>query len=361
MASPERGGTGGFGMGMSSWNYALTQCRALVLYLRLSFWPHPLVLDYGDRVVLHASEVWPQGLLVLALLAATGFALWRRPALGFAGACFFAILGPSSSFLPLVTQTIAEHRMYLPLAAVLTVAVCGLQGVAAGKSAARPLAWALLAAAAALGCATVRRNEDYRSNVAIWTDAAAKLPNNPRAHDNLANALLEINRGPDAIEQYEAALRIDPNDVQAHYNLGNVLLESGRLSEAIGHYQAALRVAPAFVRAHDNLGTALLRAGRFPEAIEQFVAAVQSNPNHPAAHYNLANVLVRAGRLDAAIGEYESAVRLAPDMTDAHFNLATALAQAGRTREAIGQYEIVLRQNPADAEARRDLARLQGP
>ena len=364
LAAPGRGGTGGFGLGMSPWHYALTQCRALVLYLRLSFWPHPLILDYGDGVVRQLGAVWPQGLVVLALLAATGFALWRRPALGFAGACFFAILAPSSSFLPLVTQTIAEHRMYLPLAAVLAVAVCGLQ--AAGdalfqESASRPIAGALLAAALALGFATVRRNHDYRSGVSIWADTAAKLPGNPRAHDNLANALLEVNRRPEAIAEYETALRLDPHDVQAHYNLGNELLASGQLAGAIEHYEAALRAFPSFVLAHDNLGDALLREGRLSEAIEQYALAVQSNPAHPGAHYNLANALAKAGRLPAALGEYQAALRLAPDMADAHFNFAVALVRAGREREAMEQYRLVLRLNPTDAEARRNLDQLQGP
>src|SRR6185503_15360685 len=35
-----RGGSAGFNTGVSPWTYALTQCRAIVLYLGLSFWPH---------------------------------------------------------------------------------------------------------------------------------------------------------------------------------------------------------------------------------------------------------------------------------------------------------------------------------
>ena len=363
VVSPQRGGTGGFGMGMSSWHYALTQCRALVLYLRLSLWPHPLVLDYGDGVIRQLGEIWPQGLLVLALLAGTGIALWRKPGLGFVGAVFFALLAPSSSFLPLVTQTIAEHRMYLPLAAVLTLVVCGLQAAAApgGRNRALALTAGFVAAALGLAGATARRNEDFQSNLSIWADTAAKLPGNPRAHDNLANALLEANRTPEAVAQYRAALQLAPDDVQAHYNLGNVLLQAGDLPGAIAHYQAALRAAPAFDRALDNLGTAYLRAGRLPEALAAFAAAVAADPAYPSAHYNLANALARAGRLDAAIAEYRSAVRLAPGLTDAHFNLATALIQSGRTGEAMAEYEAVLRLNPADAEARADLARLRGP
>ena len=362
--SPKRGGTGGFGLGITPWHYALTQCRAIPHYLRLAFWPHPLILDYGDRAVAHLSEVLPSGLLLLVLLAATGVALWKRPVPGFAGACFFAILAPSSSFLPLVTQTIAEHRMYLPLAAVLTLAVCGLQRLrlrADPTAPVAPLVAFLLAAAVGLGWATGERNRDFRSAIAIWTTTAAQVPDNPRPHDNLANALLEVDQVPAAIAQYETALRIDPDDAQAHYNLGGVDLQAGRYAQAIGHYEAALRIAPAFSRAHDNLGTALLRVGRRPEAIGQFAAAVQFEPDNAGARYNLANALAQDGRVEAAIPQYLIAIHLRPDMANAHFNLAMALTQAGRATEAIGEYRTVLQLTPNDAEARANLARLQGP
>ena len=63
-----RGAAAGFGRGMSSWHYLLTQADALVIYLKLSLWPHPLVLDYGTGVVTSLGEVWWKGLLILALL-----------------------------------------------------------------------------------------------------------------------------------------------------------------------------------------------------------------------------------------------------------------------------------------------------
>jgi Tfp pilus assembly protein PilF len=362
IATPGRGATGGFGQGMSPWDYALTQCRAIVHYLRLSFWPHPLVLDYGNGLARHVGEVLPQGLLLILLLAGTVAALRYKPALGFAGACFFAILGPSSSFVPLTTQTMAEHRMYLPLAAVIAIVVCGLQAVVAAnvpKSKALPLGAAFLATAAAgFGLTTVERNRDYRSAVTLWTKTISQVPDNPRPHDNLADALLEVGRVPEAVAQYEAALRIDPNDAQAHYNLGGVLLDAGRTDEAILEYQAALRSAPNFSWARNNLGTALSRAGRFQEALEQYVLAVQADPAHAQARFNLANLLARGGRLDDAIVQYEAAVRLAPDMAAARFNLAQTLARVGRTGEAVAQLQILLRQNPGDTEARASLSRL---
>ena len=42
-----RGGTAGYGAHVGPWRYALAQCPAILHYLGLCFWPHPLVFDYG--------------------------------------------------------------------------------------------------------------------------------------------------------------------------------------------------------------------------------------------------------------------------------------------------------------------------
>ena len=59
----------GFGLGVTPWTYALTQCQAILLYLKLSIWPHPLVFDYGTEVVRDPALVIPCALLVVALAA----------------------------------------------------------------------------------------------------------------------------------------------------------------------------------------------------------------------------------------------------------------------------------------------------
>src|SRR4051812_33269445 len=59
----DRFGAAGFGLGITGWEYALTQCQAVVHYLALAFWPHPLVLDYGAPVVREFGDVWLQALL----------------------------------------------------------------------------------------------------------------------------------------------------------------------------------------------------------------------------------------------------------------------------------------------------------
>ena len=126
MGHGDRGGAGGFTSKLSWWSYLLTQAEGIVRYLKLCLWPHPLVLDYGTYVARNPAVIVPCFSFLAILVVATVAALRRWPVWGFVGVWFFAILAPSSSVLPLATQTLAEHRMYLPLAAVTTLAAAGL-------------------------------------------------------------------------------------------------------------------------------------------------------------------------------------------------------------------------------------------
>src|SRR5262245_33459333 len=114
----------GFGLrGWTPWPYLVTQAGVIARYLRLAIVPWPLVLDYGwPRATSVADVAVPAGMIV-GLLALTAWAFVRRMPIGFAGVWFFLTLAPTSSVIPIVTEVAAEHRMYLPLAAVLAVGV----------------------------------------------------------------------------------------------------------------------------------------------------------------------------------------------------------------------------------------------
>ncbi|HXC01197.1 MAG TPA: tetratricopeptide repeat protein [Opitutaceae bacterium] len=344
-----RGRTAGFGADITSWPYALTQFRAIVHYLQLSLWPHPLVLDYGTALATRASEIVPYAVIVLLLLAGTLFALWRRPALGFLGAWFFAILAPSSSIVPVVTQTMAEHRMYLPLIPVMVLIVLGLHALLGRRGTV-----ILLAMAAGLGCVTAQRNESYRSEMAIWSDTEGKCPDNMRAHYIVGDQLRLQGKSEEAITELQTAIRLEPRYAQAHNSLANLLEKiPGRLPEAISEYETAIRLKPDYAEAHYNLALAMADLpGRLPDEISEYEAAIRINPNLVEAHINLAATLSNLpGRMPEAIAEYETAVRLEPDLAKAQFQLGVALANSGRTADGIAHLEAAIRIQPDDVDA----------
>ena len=275
---------------LDPWRYAWTQCEVIVHYLRLSVWPYPLVFDYAWQLSGSMSSILPSAAIVLALLAGTLLALIRQQWAGFWGAWFFLILAPTSSVMP-IADVAFEHRMYLSLAAVVTVVViaghdlvayCGRR-VRAPENARGWLEAGLVGAViVALGLTTVRRNDDYRNAVAMWSDTVAKRPDNPRAHNNLGVALRKQGRTGEAMAQYAEAVRLKPDYVDARNNLGSVLVAAGRNEEAIAEFAEAVRVRPVFADAHSNLGSALMRAGRNEEGIAHLFAGGKPESRLPA-------------------------------------------------------------------------------
>jgi tetratricopeptide (TPR) repeat protein len=346
LGNSSRGGTAGFTTVVTPWHYLLTQCGAVVHYFQLTLWPNPLVFDYGTAEIASLGEVWWQAPLLLVLAAGTMVALWRRPVWGFLGAWFFAILAPSSSFVPVASQTMAEHRMYLPLAALVLLLVAG--GYAGlGR---RGL---VLGLAAVAGCValTLSRNLDYRTELSLWADTVAKYPANARAHNNLGLAEFKRGRTVEAIGHYEEAMRRGPRFSEPPYNLGLALAKLQRFPEAIASYERALALRPDYPEAHNNLGNALLAAGRSAEALGHYTEAVRLDPSFAEAHNNLGNLLLGSGRTIEALRHGEEALRLKPAYADAHYNTGNACAALGRHAEALKHYQEALRLRPDYAAA----------
>lgn len=377
-------------LGVSPVDYALSECRAIFIYLRLVLWPSPLVFDYGWSFVHRVAEAAPYAAVVSALVVATFIALWCRPQLGFFGAWFFLILAPTSSIVPIVQQPIAENRVYLPLAAAATLVVIALY-----RNFGRRSLLASVVLAGVLSAATWQRQDDYRSAISLWSDTIAKRPNNarahnnlgaaqlaahllpdaiahfetarqlqpdyPEAHNNLGAALIEAGHAADAIAPLETALRLNPNFADAHYNLGEARFQTGAAADAVACFERSLALKPDQAKAHNNLGVALLQLGRVPEALAHDQAALRLDPAFAAAHYNFGNALAQAGRAPEAIAEFETALRLDPTFVKAHNNLGVLLLRAGKISEAVARFETALHLQPDYAEARRNLTLAQTP
>jgi tetratricopeptide (TPR) repeat protein len=325
--------------------YALTQPGVILHYLRLAFWPDELCLDYGWKAAQVVGDILPGLVIVGGMLGLTVWGAYRNRPWAFAGIWTFLILAPTSSVIP-IADVAFEHRMYLPLAAVLTVALCALRKVKATSVLA-----IVLAAMVGLGWRTVERNKVYRTQVTIWTDTVAKRPENPRARVNLGNALCDEGRFAESVPHFEEALRLDAGYAQAHNNLGRALAMLDRTSEAAPRFRQALVLQPGYAEAHYNLGTALHRLGQRDEAVRQLREAVKLKPDYVDAWSNLGLVLTELGRLPEAMECFEKATALRPDFAEAYYNWGNALFAAGKFEEAAGRFEQTIRIRPAYAPA----------
>jgi Flp pilus assembly protein TadD len=307
---------------LGAWDYLKTQCSVILHYLRLCVWPSPLVIDYQDWPIAKGSvlTIVPAWVL-LALASATLWLLFKRPRAGFLGACFFIILAPSSSFVPIASEIVAERRMYLPLAAVVGLIVIG--GYFLVRQVLPQMAALILVGIVSVvfAAVTYQRNLDYRSELAIWEDGASKRPGNPRAHENLGLAFKAV----------------------------------GKDDEAMKHFQIALRLFPGYADAMSNVGALLGFKGRGAEAIPYFVNALKKNPKHVDARFNLAVARHGLGNLDEAEKGYRELLKDVPTHIGAHNNLAGIFLSRGKTAEAIAEWNEVLRLDPTHADARKNL------
>ena len=274
------------------WRYLLTQSAVVLHYLRLAFVPWPLVLDYSWTPPASAGEAALPFAVMSALAMLTAWGLRRRSPAAFAGACFFLILAPTSSVLPIVTEVAAEHRMYLPLASIVALVVAGAFA-SLRRSAGTPRSMRIAmrggaAAVAVVVCAflvmTRARNADYHGYERIWADTIAKRPRNARARNNYATALIADGRFAEAETHLRVAVDADPAFAEAHANLGVALSAQSRFDEGIAHLKRAVAIRPDYAAAYRNLGEAYATRGQLADALPQYLRAAELQPDcggHP--------------------------------------------------------------------------------
>ena len=278
------------------WTYAKTQATVIVHYLRLAFVPYPLVIDYDDWPRAGSLlSVLPAAGVVVGLFAASAWGAWRKKWWGFLGMCFFMILAPTSSFIPLATEVAAERRLYLPLVAILVPVVVGIGSL---RKYAVPVLCVIY------GGLTIMRNTDYRSTESIWRATVEARPANVRALVNLAAFV-----GRDeAITLNQRAIAIDPTCAEAHFNLGRTLARQQRVAEALTHLERAAELSPRSSLAQYTLGVVLAQVGQLPAAEAALRRAVALEPGSVKGHHQLGTVLARQGR------DAEAAVEFAEEL-----------------------------------------------
>ncbi|MBI5844786.1 MAG: tetratricopeptide repeat protein [Deltaproteobacteria bacterium] len=317
------------------WEYAFSQGRVIIHYLYQVIWPANLCLDWE----------WPmpgpfEGLLCLLAVGAVLFivvrALFRRNPAAFLGVWFFVILAPSSSIVPL-RKLACDYRMYLPLYAVICLAVLGGYSIFrerlenGGRT--RKAAACLLAALALLFAGlSHERNRAFADEITIWRDVMEKDPGNPRAYQNLGLAFMNQGRIGEAAAAFSEGLGLFPDNAEILGNMGHVLQVMGRTEDALAHYRKALLLNFDLPEVHFNLGNINAERGNYPVAALAYKEALSINPHYFKAWLNFGNALLLNGQPGEAVKCYQNALILRPGDPQATRNLAAALEAVRKAR-----------------------------
>jgi tetratricopeptide (TPR) repeat protein len=355
-----RSSSAGFHLDVAPHAWWFTQCKVLLMYLKLAIWPSPLLFHYQLPYVSTFAEaavyVIPVGLIAVVSVVL----LWRNSAFGFLLAFMAAILSPTF-VVPIVSETAAERRMYLPLAGLVAMVVIGAylllerrvikraRHLPQSPTSAAPLTAIILSTAVLAlvdGIASAKRLGEYYDETLLWEQVARRQPHNYMAHYDLGLLYNYAGREAESVAELEAAIAANPNYANARSAFGFAMMNAGRLDVALDSLKRALALDPEHVGALNNMGILLTRQGRYPEAIQYLQRAIQIHPEHSQAHLNLGKALAASGKVAEAVPEFEAASALVPDDAEILNNLATALVHTGRSKEAIGPYNKLLKLNP---------------
>jgi tetratricopeptide (TPR) repeat protein len=196
----------------------LTQVHGIGYLLSRLVMPHALNIDPGLPVFPEGSPVlFPEAILLAALLAAGALGLKKRSLAGFGLLWFFLHLVPTNSFIPRL-DVANERQLYLASWGLFLAVAVGTDHLRE-KLGARRVTAVGAALVFALGGLTVCRNTVYRSEVALWEDSVRKSPVRARGWNNLGYAYQQAGRFRDAEAAYLRALRIDPGYALPQGNL----------------------------------------------------------------------------------------------------------------------------------------------
>lgn len=250
---------------------ALTQAGLFWRYIALWCFPRTSAMSIDVRI--DFAAYWSLGsLAVLGFFAYAGVALYLLFRRGRAGVAGFGLL----YFWILFLVEFAAVRFQEPF--VLYRSYLWAPGLAiAASSLLSRLAWRPLALAASvpllalLAWQAQERLQSFSSGLALWQDAAAKLPGGPvpgghRPLYEYGRELFANGRGDDAARVVERCLALYPRTGECQVARAALYIEAGENERALAHLRKAIALLPDATHAQLMVGVALENLGCYDEA-----------------------------------------------------------------------------------------------
>jgi tetratricopeptide (TPR) repeat protein len=341
----------GFGIsGVTAWEYFRSQPSVILHYLRLTFWPDVLCIDYKWPIVNDWPTIATTGSLCIAMFVGSIVAFVKAPKIGFLGLTFFLVLAPTSSFMPLADLAF-EHRMYLPLAAVLSLALLaafyGLSALPMSVPSKRRLATVALAAIIlSLSIRTWQRNHDYADPNILWSKVIEVAPHNYRAYYNLGVHYMRAKNTDKAISMLKKAIELRPRYVDARYNLALQYDRQGQLVEAAKQYEVLVKLNPKDASVWFNLGGIAHRQDDWDLAASHYLKTLELAPEHIKARLQCARVFDAANKRELANEHLSIALEYGKQQAWVLDAIGNTYANRDDYVRAIEMYDLAMKLDP---------------
>lgn len=235
----------------------LSETRIIIFYISQLLLPLPHRLSIAHDITLSQSLINPitglYSIITIILLIGSAVCLLKKfPIYSFSIFFFFLNHLIESTIIPL--ELIFEHRNYLPSMFFfwpLTVFFfTTTKRIQSKKSVYLVINGTLFATIVFLSFSTYTRNETWKTEISLWTDAQQKAPESARPVFYLGVAAYNRGDVQEALKLYNNALNLTAPSPQlfkslTHKNIADLNLEIKQINLAIEHYKKSLQLDPS--------------------------------------------------------------------------------------------------------------------
>jgi tetratricopeptide (TPR) repeat protein/ADP-heptose:LPS heptosyltransferase len=180
---------------------------------------------------------------------------------------------------------------------------------------------------------------DFRSGrhdqAVEWFAHAIRISPQPNYLVRLAQALLKLERGEEAVRCFEKALQLKPDDADVWMNFGDALLQLQRNDLALQVFEQATQLDPGRPDISCQAGVLLYKAKEFTGALAHFDRC----PQTADLLRQRACTLQALKRFDEALADNQKADAIEPGQGDTYNNIGYCLQELGRYEEALQWFE----------------------
>ena len=331
----------------------LAQPRVILFYLSQIFFPVPSRLSIAHDIILSSSlfRPWttiPSILIIFFLIVFSVLQIRKKPILSFSILFFFLNHVIESSILAF--EIIFEHRNYLPSFFLFLPIACLLDYLLITYKRKNITLYGLtiffiIALVALFGTSTIIRNQAWKNDITLWSDAISKAPNDARASNIIA---IKLAWGDNSTHpnRYDMALKLFEDSLEKHFPssyveadiYGNMALiyfhQKNEPEKAFGHFKNALEIHPENLKIRRDFVNALTIQRQFEEALEHVDILLKRNSTNGIYQNLKGHILLWQGKYEPALACFEKAFERLSDKSSVVLNFSIALNLAGHHERA---------------------------
>jgi tetratricopeptide (TPR) repeat protein len=192
------------------------------------------------------------------------------------------------------------------------------------------------------------RNGDVKAAIRHFQKAISQRDaTDVTSYVNLAGAYEYADEMPQALRQYQKALKLHAQVAEPLLGASDLYRRNGRFRESIRRLEQAIQIEPANAYLRIKLAEALRDAGEPKRALTSAQQAVVANPEESFYHFWIGDLLIQMGRYDEALDSIRAAIELSPGDDYLYLRAAVAFWRENRKQEAIKAIRLASDLDPA--------------